>query len=199
MTSARLIRTDVSRPDRMVIRATRRRSPLVQVARFALTAVALAVGCHPSNEPTNLQTAPTTAPPKATPADHLGPDELLEGTIDAFGVVLPRSLHVDGRFHDVVYASGPLSLHPLVTYLRARLEGGDLREGPTTATFDHVRALAKRGPDLRIHVEAALNAVHLEVHDETQPSLPAFPDEAARWRHVGLTPDGRLADPTHLD
>jgi len=37
------------------------------------------------------------------------------------------------------------------------------------------------------------------IRDTTPPKGPPLPDENARWKQVGLTPSGRLVDPTHLD
>jgi hypothetical protein len=41
--------------------------------------------------------------------------------------------------------------------------------------------------------------VTLDVRDITPLPVPDLPNETARWRQVGLTPDGKLADPTHLE
>jgi hypothetical protein len=131
--------------------------------------------------------------------DQLAPGELLEGGKKAFGVVLPRDLRVDGSFDDVLYASGErLTVHQLASYFQARLTGGGLREGPDAATFEHVHA-ADTERDLLVAITRVGSGARVEVRDTTPPPLPALPNESARWRHVGLTPDGKLADPTHLD
>jgi hypothetical protein len=136
--------------------------------------------------------------PPASP-DHLAPGELLEGTDKAFDVTLPRGLHVDGRFADVVLASGPLAVHPLVAYFRAHLQNGGLSEGAASATFDHVTAPDKPERPLSVHIQKAGDGAHVDIRDMTPPKAPPLPDEAARWKQVGLTPNGRLLDPTHLD
>jgi hypothetical protein len=167
-----------------------------------LVALATASGaCHrASDDPTvPLDSTPPAPSAAATPVDHLAPGELLEGKAEAFGLRLPRDVAIEGAFRDLVIASGPVLLHPVVQYLRARLQGGNLREGEMSATFDDVRVAAKPGPPLHIHVGVAPDGVRLEVRDETPPELPALPDEVSRWRRVGLTPDGRLADPTHME
>jgi hypothetical protein len=173
-------------------------------ARTLVQSVALAViaaGCHRAPDDTPLDRAAPAASRalEAPPLDHLAPGELLEGTVEAFGLRLPRDVAVEGAFTDQVIASGPVRLHPFVQYLRARLQGGDLREGEMSATFDDVRVVAKPGPTLRIHLGVAPEGVRIELRDKTPPVVAPLADEGARWRRVGLTPNGRLADPTHLE
>jgi hypothetical protein len=139
-----------------------------------------------------------TKPPEL-PADHLAPGELLEGTEQALGLTLPRGLHVDGRIGNEVFASGTLTVHPVVQYFQARLTGGDLREGAAASTFEDVRATGASGPPLMVRVAALQDTVRVVIRDTTPVPVLTLPDEAARWKHVGLTPSGRIADPTHLD
>ncbi|MDP9033340.1 MAG: hypothetical protein M3O50_00910 [Myxococcota bacterium] len=138
--------------------------------------------------------------PVAIPADHLAPGELLAGADLAFGIPLPRGTTVAGSFAHVVYASGAFSVHSLAEYFRARVQDGLLREGPSAATFVHVRA---RGEQQSLELEVRISSIpggsSIQVRDATPPAAPNLPDEAARWRQVGLAADGRLADPSHLD
>ena len=169
------------------------------IAGMTATA-AIATGCgHPSTEATAGSTAPTvTAAPR--PVDHLSAGELLEGPAVAFGMHLPRGVDVEGAFSDEVIASGPVGLHPFVEYLKARLQDGDVREGETSATFDHVRVAGNAAsPELRVHLGISTDGVRVDIHDETPTGVTPPADETARWRRAGLTPDGRLADPHHLD
>ena len=170
--------------------------------------VAIAPGCRRSEPvPDTSAQAPaapevTAAEPPSAPVDHLAPGELVEGAQLAFGVALPRVVHVDESFVDAVYASGPATLDALVPYFRGRLEGGTVRQGPTTATFEHTRVRGKAGPgtrDVLVRVTSAANGANVEIRDTTPPPAPVLPDQAARWRQVGLTPQGRIADPSHLD
>jgi len=173
-------------------------------AIFAAVIAGPSLACH-RHAPTEdgaptIGTAGSSAPAApATPVDHLAPGELLEGPQQAFGLKLPRDLRVEGVFVDVVYATGPATVHPLVQYFRARLTGGGVREGATSATFDHVRVPGQPSVELLVRVAEAPGGARVEVRDVTPRPAPKLPDEAARWRQVGLTPDGRLADPTHLE
>jgi hypothetical protein len=53
--------------------------------------------------------------------------------------------------------------------------------------------------DLSIHLAVTLNKTVVEMSSTTHPLAPDLPDVAARWRQVGLTPNGKVLDPTHLD
>jgi hypothetical protein len=135
----------------------------------------------------------------AFPVDHLGEGELLEGPAQAFGVALPRGISVDSAFARAVLASGRGSVASLTKYLQARLVGGEFRDGPESATFEHVQSPAQPGADLRVQIRSWGSGVTVEFRDVTLQPAPDLPNEAARWRQVGLTPDGKLADPAHLD
>jgi hypothetical protein len=135
----------------------------------------------------------------AAPADHLAPGELLEGREQVFGVALPRGMQVTASFVKVIYANGPASVHALVQYFRARLEGGSLREEDRVATFEHVKGRGQPDLDLLVRIAPAPDGASVEIRDATPPPAPVLPDEASRWRQVGLTPAGRLIDPSHLE
>jgi hypothetical protein len=144
-----------------------------------------------------LNTLSTPQPPP--PVDHLAPGELVEGSESAFGMALPRDVHIDSMFALVVYASGDVSVHSLTKYLRARLQGGSLDEDDSGSTFVHTRIASQPGREFFIRIRRTPRGSLAEIRDSTQPPAPDLPDEAARWRAVGLTPQGRVLDPTHLD
>jgi hypothetical protein len=171
----------------------------------AVVAAILPVACGratTTSEPAGGATTPSVqvAAPSAVPVDHLAPGELLEGTQQAFGVTLPRDVRIDRNEPGTVYASALVGVHPLVKYLRSRLLDSHLVEGDTFATFDHVKLHDKPGALYHIDITATPpSGARLEWDDVTPQPAPDLPDEAARWRQVGLTPQGRVLDPTHLD
>jgi hypothetical protein len=167
-----------------------------RVRTIGAAALVLATGCH--RAPTSDAPPASSAVPVA-PADHLAPGEIVPGPDHAFGLTLPRGFHVDGAFADAVFATGFGDVPSVARYFRSRLQDGDLRQGATSATFEHVHAPADPGRELRVHLDTVALKVRIEVHDTTPPPAPVLPDEKSRWRQVGLTPDGHLADPTHLD
>jgi hypothetical protein len=164
----------------------------------AVALLAVTAGCARSTTDTGPSSS-VAATPVRPPLDHLAPGELLEGPDHAFGVTLPRGLKVEATFATVVYTSGDFAVAPLVHYFQGRVQEGNFREGPESATFNDVVALGGKGPRLAIHVVLVRGRANVEISDETPPVLPNLPDEPARWKHVGLTPSGRLLDPTHLD
>jgi hypothetical protein len=169
----------------------------------AVAVAALGLACSKtSSAPDDVQPWSSTLAPLATapPADHLGKDELIEGTERAFGVALPRGLAVDQRYPDTVYASGPMTVHALVLYFGPRLQGGSLRESDTVATFERVSAPGLRPEtELAIHLTQGVGETSVAISSTTYPPAPVLPDEESRWRQTGLTPNGRILDPTHLD
>jgi hypothetical protein len=161
-----------------------------------------ATGCNKSSVASGDAPASRldTPSPSAPPADHLGPDELIEGTDKAFGVPLPRGLTVEQRFPDTVYATGPMTVHALTLYFRPRLQGGSLRESENVATFEHVTVAGLPAyTDLSIRLTVTLNQTRVEITSTTHPPAPDLPDVAARWKQAGLAPNGKVLDPTHLD
>jgi hypothetical protein len=176
------------------------------VAWVAVAAV-LVAGCRRAaiEETAPSDGTPTTAAaggpaPSDVPSDHLAPGELVEGSEVAFGLKLPREVHIERAQAGSVRAIGPVSAHALVRYFRPRISEGHREEGDTYAAFTDVRLGAKPGGVFRIRMtELPGKGTLLEIDDVTPPPAPDLPNEAARWRQVGLTPNGRVLDPTHLD
>ncbi len=170
-------------------------------ALLGLCALLAAAGCRKDTSTTVEDAPPTPLPavPSAVPADHLAPGELVEGKEEAFGIVLPRGVHVDERFVDVVHASGVASIHSLVAYFRPRLVGGSFREGERSATFEHVTAPnAPPDTDVTLHIaigpgKTLVDVTATPVHHS--PNLTMTDEE--RYKRQGLSPNGRQLDPQH--
>jgi len=177
-------------------------------AALAFCAVcALGVGCRraPPESDGSSTTGPGGPPagataPIATPLDHLAPGELVEGTEQAFGLTLPRGVHVESSDHGDVRAVGLVTLHSLVKYLRARVQESDLDEGDQYATMRKVKLRGKPGALYEMHLApAGFRGTMLLVQDVTPAPAADLPNEAERWKAVGLTSNGKVLDPTHLD
>lgn len=172
--------------------------------KHAALLVVLLCSCKNEPEITVLE-APQASASIAKPIDHLAPKELLEGDAKAFGLTLPRGVRVNQSFADVAYASGPVDTDAAVKYVRARVSEGKMIEpdfaGDGKTTFDHVKVPAMPDKLLVVNVKPAKGVVGMtqfEVRDVTPTKAPELPDEAARWRAAGLTPEGRVLDPTKL-
>ncbi len=171
------------------------------VAIAALVAVlTAALGCKSSEpEVRGYEPPPPPALTSAKPVDHLGPDELIEGSGRAFGLALPRGIDVARAFEDVIYADGTPKVKAVVEYLRPRLRDGGFRQTGETATFERVKIPETPGREFEIKVLRVEGKTRVEVRDTTPKPVPDLPDEAARWRQVGLTKDGKFLDPTHVE
>ena len=170
--------------------------------RAALLLFALAA-CK--NDAVTVLPAASAQPSAAVPVDHLADGELLEGSAKAFGLVLPRGVRIDAAFSDVVYASGPVSDEAVVKYVRARVREGKMIRpdfaGDGRTTFDHVKIPVMPDKEYVVTVgpsRGAVGATKIELRDVTPLKAPSLPDDAARWKNAGLTPQGAVADPTHL-
>ena len=144
-----------------------------------------------------------TATPSVAPVDHLAPGELLEGKESAFGVVLPREMSIARQFVDVAYAEGAPNEDAVSKYFSTRLQGGKVTTAEGTATFDGVHVASAPDVPLRIDVAVANDGplagrgTKVTIRNLTAPKQPDLPSEEDRWKAAGLTPDGKLLDPTH--
>jgi hypothetical protein len=167
---------------------------------IALGLLVAAGACH--KEDPSGGDAPVADPaPVASskPADHLAPDELVEGDQKAFGVVLPRDVHVDGAFTDLLIASAHVGVHPLTKYFRAHLGEGSLREGDEAATFEHVHVPGNTVSEYTLRIVLSKGFTRIEMRDTTPPLQPDLPNDTARWKRAGLTPQGKPLDPSHFE
>jgi hypothetical protein len=164
-----------------------------------VTGLACSRAPPPGDAPVATATATPQAAASAVPPDHLAPGELVEGLDKAFGMALPREVHIERNQPGSVRAIGPVSVHALAKYFRTRIAEGQRNEGDTFAEFDDVRLGGNPGHVFRLRMtELPPKGTLLEIDDVTPPPVPDLPSEEARWRQVGLTPQGKLLDPTHL-
>jgi hypothetical protein len=99
-----------------------------------------------------------------------------------------------------VRAVGLVTLHSLVKYLRAHVQESDLDEGDQYADLHKVKLHGKPGALYEMHLSpAGFRGTMLLMQDVTPTAAPDLPNEAERWKAVGLTPNGKVLDPTHLD
>jgi len=153
--------------------------------------------CRDEPKPTAAP-APSVAP--APPPDQLRPGELAEGTLEAFGLKLPRIMNVDTRFPDAVFASGEAAHKDVVGYVRERVLAEKVETIETKTIFEG--ATLKTAPTKKLRIEVIAQArglVKLVIRDETRPPAKPGLTEEERWREVGLTPQGELIDPSHLN
>jgi hypothetical protein len=143
---------------------------------------------------------PGTATPAPPPRDHLVPGELIEGNERAFGLTLPRGSTVESAFAQQVIAGCPSKATDVANYIRPRVSMGTVAVGAASTIFERVQVAANPGRELVIRVEGATTGTgsRITVRDVTPPPVDPSLTEDQRWQQVGLTPGGRVADPTHL-
>jgi len=139
----------------------------------------------------------------AAPVDHLAPGELVEGKQKAFALVLPRELEIKREFPGTVHATSRTAKpEQVANYIRARVQDGIVAAGAAGTKFLGVHAKGELTRDLSIEVNAGTPGVatcDVLVEDVTRPPVvPGLSDDERR-RQVGLTPDGKLLDPKHLE
>ncbi|MBK9266312.1 MAG: hypothetical protein IPM54_41815 [Polyangiaceae bacterium] len=160
----------------------------------------LAVLLPACREEPKQRPAPPVAPAPPPPPDQLRPGELAEGTVDAFGIKLPRVMNVDTRFPDAVFASADVPAKNVVNYVRERVIAERVTTLPTKTVFEGATSKAAPTHKLRIEVIAhGSTRTNLVVRDETRPPAKPGLTEEERWRQVGMTPQGELIDPSHLN
>ncbi|WP_437309369.1 hypothetical protein [Sorangium sp. So ce388] len=148
--------------------------------------------------------APAPPPPidastPRPPVDQALPGELAEGVEQAFGLPIPRRMKVRARFSDAVFAVGEIPAERVANYVRTRVLAGNVETGPAKTIFS--RATVKSAPQrmIRIEVVSRAHVSELVVRDETRPPPERGLSVEERWRRNGLTPDGKVLDPTRLE
>lgn len=163
-------------------------------------AAALAAGA-PACKSKEAPPQPTDAP-SARPADHLAKGEVPEGGEHAFSLPLPLRSRVKIRFHDNVQIISPHTHEELSNFVRARVKSGKVLVGTTMTTFEDVVVPSEPARHLKIEIRqlSSLDGTRSEmiVRDVTPPPSDPSETDADRWRKVGLTPDGKLLDPKHM-
>ena len=159
-----------------------------------LVSLAILSSCHRSDK------GEAPAPGGSSAHDRLAPGELVDGPLHAFELKLPAGIMIREAFTSVVYAWGPVDPMKLANYLRGQVRGGSISVGAAATVFDQVTVPANEGRLLRVRVETTGqgHSAQLEVRDITPPPPVPAADDAERWRRAGMTPDGKLLDPTHL-
>lgn len=182
---------------------------------MSAAALAVAVACAPAiaachkapPEGDGSTTGPGGPPAMGTatvatapPLDHLAPEELVEGSEQAFGLALPRGVHIESSDKGDVRAVGLVTLHAFVKYLRQHVQESDLDEGDTYADLHKVKLHGKPGLLYEVHLApAGFRGTSFLMQDVTPYPAPSYANDTERWKAVGLSPTGKVLDPTHLD
>lgn len=175
----------------------------MSTARFASTVLALAAcsviasACKQDTREAPGGVATIEAPDAATPRDHLAPGELVEGKVKVLGITLPSDFKLSATFPDMISAEGPAKPSDVANYLRARVPARSTTVGAASTIFEDVNTAP--GRDLVVKVEPVPNGpgTRITIRDVSPPKPDGLTVDQ-RWQEAGLTPTGKIADPTHL-
>ncbi len=163
----------------------------------ALLSVALFTACKKPETLTSVAAGPSAS--AAAPADRLARGELVPGKETAFALVLPRDFELGIRLSTSTTATGRASLEDVSNYVRARVADGKIELGANETRFDDVRVPEDPKRVLRIRItKEPFGQVRMTIEDTT-PIVLEPEDEASRMKRVGLTKDGKVIDPSHLE
>ncbi|WP_437649166.1 hypothetical protein [Sorangium sp. So ce362] len=174
------------------------RAAVALAAAFACASAALACRSD-AGAPAPPPPPPSEAAAPRPPVDQALPGELAEGVEQAFGLPIPRRMKVRARFSDAVFAVGEIPAERVANYVRTRVLASNVETGPAKTIFS--RATVKSAPHrmIRIEVVSRAHVSELVVRDETRPPAERGLSVEERWRRNGLTPDGKVLDPTRLE
>lgn len=141
------------------------------------------VGAAPAQAPSSVEVTP----------DRTAPGGLLESEVLQFGVRLPRGLEVSSVFGTKAIASGQVSPDDVAEYLRHRVDAKHVELAQGSIVFPSCRFLETRH---RVRLEILGQGIRsrLVIEDLERPVASETKSSEARWREVGMTPDGRTSD-----
>lgn len=176
----------------------------VRALCFALAiagSAALTLGaCRKGEDPVDEAPLPSPSEEAVAPAaDQLRPGELAEGNETAFGLVVPRDLHVVRRFRESTVAVGEPAAELVSNYVRDRVNTSTVEIGPARTVFMNARVRGEEdGKLLRIEVIQQRTRTELVVKDLTKEPIEPGLTEEERWEKAGLSPSGKQLDLKHL-
>jgi hypothetical protein len=173
-----------------------------RVAPFGLALAMLggASACGRRSSPPPSRVAQPVA--SASAHDRLAPGEPAPGVEHAFELALPRGAWIDRRFGNEIYALVYESPEATASYFREALPGTEAVVGPNGTIFPSV-SLAGAPPSSHLRVAIApvgdgrTTRVTVTRWEDLPTATTLSHDEL--MKRSGLSPDGKLLDPKHLD
>jgi hypothetical protein len=120
----------------------------------------------------------------------------------AFTLPLPLHSRITSRFGSTVHVGSGHSLEELASFTRARVKDGKSTSGASETRFDNVVVTTNPSRVLTIEIRRAVGDAEfrsqMAITDVTPAPVNSAESDADRWRKAGLTPDGKLLDPKHM-
>jgi hypothetical protein len=138
------------------------------------------------------------APP---PPDHLATGELPLGPDKAYTLPLPRGARIATQYESEVMVFTNFSPETLSNFVRYHVRGGSVVVGTSSTSFNDVYATEEPKRILFIEVRPAdgIRGASQMVVRETSLGVDPKVPPAEQYKRLGLTPEGRLADPKHME
>ena len=178
------------------------RGPLVALAPLGLALAVLGGGSACSSRSSPPAPTRAAASPTASAHDRLAPGETPPGVEHAFELALPRGAWIDRRFGNEVYALVNDTPESTASWFRQALPRAEAIVGPNGTIFPSV-TLEGAPPSSHLRVSIAplgdgrTTRVNVVRWEDAPTATTLSHDEL--MRRSGLTPDGKLLDPKHLD
>ncbi len=141
--------------------------------------------------------APAPAPP-----DKLAANEVVEGKERAFGLPLPRAARVNVRFDTTVHVVLAIEREDVAAFVRARVNDGSVVVGPSITTLANVVPRLDPARVLTVEVRSVKLADGTRSEMVVRDVTPLAPEPGLtneqRWQKAGLTSQGKVSDPSHL-
>ncbi len=144
------------------------------------------------------------AQPAATASAHdrLAPGELPPGVEHAFELALPRGAWIDRRFGSEIYALVSDTPEAIANHYRQSMPRAEAIAGPNGTIFpDLILPGAAEKSHLRVSISPVGDGrtTRINVLRWEDPPTATTLSHDELMRRSGLTPDGKLLDPKHLD
>lgn len=173
------------------------RIALLALAFVVATGVAL--GCR--GKPRGGEQS--VAPAASTPPDRLAPGEPAPGQEKAFELLLPRGARIDRSFGGSVYVHVPHPPEKVANWVREQSDDAEAVVGPTGTVFSkmHVRG-ADTSHHLRVEISPGvtndMTSMVVDRVEDRPKDVPSGSNEEL-MKKAGLTPEGKLLDPTRVE
>lgn len=138
------------------------------------------------------------------PSASLGPDRVAFGDLPpgkeaAFGLKLPRQIHIKVREPFRIQAEGQVQPERVSNYVRLHVQAGAVDVGAAKTIFDQAVVKGTTEPKLRIEVVKVDRGTRLVVHNLTPHKIdPSLKKEDIQKLH-GYDKDGKEVDPARFE
>lgn len=156
----------------------------------SLLALCLLAACSRKTEASETAPSPADSASAEVPLDRLAPGELEPGNESAFGLPIPKGMHVARRFEGSAHVAGKIDRDELVSYLKRRLNTSVTTYQRQRIIFPNVTLPENPGSSFSLEVWTDKDVTWFRIDETTVKQPPKGLTEAERWRRAGRNPDG---------